>query len=77
MASAVAGPKCVVILFFQYRHIGSTADRYRYRQTDYSIADTDTSSGIVANAAITARVVFSRRRLQRPEVRPARSDLLR
>ena len=38
-------------MFFQYRHIGDIADRYRCRQTDSSIADTDTSIGIVANPA--------------------------
>ena len=35
--------KGVIIIFFQYRHIGDTADRYRCRQADSSIADTDIS----------------------------------
>ena len=43
--------KGLIILFFQYRHIGDTADRYRCRQTDSGIADTDTSIGLVANTA--------------------------
>ena len=37
MASAVAKASRIIIIFFQYRHIGDTADRYRCRQTDSSI----------------------------------------
>ena len=50
--------KGVIMIFFQYRHIGDTADRYRCRQTDSSIADTDTSIGIVANPASGTKVVY-------------------
>ena len=38
MASAVVVG--VIMIFFQYRHIGDTADRYRCRPADSSIADT-------------------------------------
>ena len=37
----------MIIIFFQYRHIGDRADRYRCRQTDSRIADTDAGIGIV------------------------------
>ena len=39
----------MIIIFVQYRHIGDTAARYRCRQADSSIADTDNGIGVVAN----------------------------